>query len=56
MRLIFIFFYFLLQLADASQDAVQETRAKMLDFLNESTFYKAERILSRLPVDGRLIV
>ncbi|KAF9362961.1 Vam6/Vps39-like protein [Mortierella sp. NVP85] len=36
----------------ASQDAVQETRAKMLDFLNESTFYKAERILSRLPVDG----
>ncbi|KAF9941848.1 Vacuolar morphogenesis protein 6, partial [Modicella reniformis] len=35
-----------------SEQAVNKTRKKMLDFLNESTCYKAERILSRLPVDG----
>ncbi|KAG0220533.1 Vacuolar morphogenesis protein 6 [Mortierella sp. GBA43] len=34
------------------EESVNKTRAKMLYFLNESTFYKAERILSRLPVDG----
>ncbi|KAI1318862.1 Vacuolar morphogenesis protein 6 [Mortierella claussenii] len=35
-----------------NEDTVQNTRAKLLQFLDESTFYKAERILSRLPVDG----
>ncbi|KAF9960501.1 Vam6/Vps39-like protein [Mortierella alpina] len=29
-----------------------KTKAKLLQFLDESTFYKAERILSRLPVDS----
>lgn len=35
-------------------DLVLKTRTKLLQFLDESTFYKAERILSRLPVDGKL--
>ncbi|KAG0036291.1 Vam6/Vps39-like protein [Podila clonocystis] len=33
-------------------ETVQKTKAKLLQFLDESTFYKAERILSRLPVDS----
>ncbi|KAG0322530.1 Vam6/Vps39-like protein, partial [Dissophora globulifera] len=35
-----------------NEDAVQTSRTKLLEFLDESTFYKAERILSRLPTDG----
>ncbi|KAG0044852.1 Vam6/Vps39-like protein [Gryganskiella cystojenkinii] len=34
------------------ESIVLKTRAKLLQFLDQSTFYKAERILSRLPVDG----
>jgi len=34
-------------------DAVLKTKSKLLQFLDESTFYKAERILSRLPVDSK---
>ncbi|KAG0022469.1 Vam6/Vps39-like protein [Entomortierella chlamydospora] len=37
---------------EGKDDSVQKTRTKLLQFLDESTFYKAERILSRLPVDG----
>ncbi|KAI7829554.1 vacuolar sorting protein 39 domain 2-domain-containing protein [Gamsiella multidivaricata] len=34
------------------EGALERTRAKLLQFLDESKFYKAELILSRLPVDG----
>ncbi|KAG0294172.1 Vam6/Vps39-like protein [Linnemannia gamsii] len=35
-----------------NEDEVLKTKAKLLQFLDESTSYKAERILSRLPVDS----
>ncbi|KAF9438235.1 Vam6/Vps39-like protein [Entomortierella beljakovae] len=38
--------------ADGKEESVQKTRSNLLEFLDDSTFYKAERILSRLPVDG----
>ncbi|KAG0335759.1 Vam6/Vps39-like protein [Podila horticola] len=38
--------------ATGKDETVQKTKAKLLQFLDESTFYKAERILSRLPVDS----
>ncbi|KAG0343692.1 Vam6/Vps39-like protein [Podila humilis] len=38
--------------AAVRDETVQATRTKLLQFLDESTFYKAERILSRLPVDS----
>ncbi|KAG0012682.1 Vam6/Vps39-like protein [Podila clonocystis] len=38
--------------ATGKDETVQKTKAKLLRFLDESTFYKAERILSRLPVDS----
>lgn len=34
-------------------DVVLKTKVKLLQFLDESTSYKAERILSRLPVDSK---
>ncbi|KAG0198890.1 Vam6/Vps39-like protein [Mortierella sp. GBA30] len=38
--------------AMAGNEDVLKTKAKLLQFLNESSFYKAERILSRLPIDS----
>ncbi|KAF9585929.1 Vacuolar morphogenesis protein 6 [Lunasporangiospora selenospora] len=38
--------------AAGNDDSVHKTRLKLLQFLDESTNYKAERILSRLPVDS----
>ncbi|KAF9156153.1 Vacuolar morphoproteinsis protein 6 [Linnemannia schmuckeri] len=35
-----------------NEDVMLKTKAKLLQFLDESTSYKAERILSRLPVDS----
>ncbi|KAF8975925.1 Vam6/Vps39-like protein [Entomortierella lignicola] len=37
---------------EGKEESVQNTRIKLLQFLDQSTCYKAERILSRLPVDG----
>ena len=36
-----------------NETVVIKTKAKLLQFLDESTSYKAERILSRLPVDSK---
>ncbi|ORZ13809.1 vacuolar sorting protein 39 domain 2-domain-containing protein [Lobosporangium transversale] len=38
--------------ASGNEEAVKNTRVKLLQFLDKSKFYKAERILSRLPLDG----
>ncbi|KAG0231170.1 Vacuolar morphogenesis protein 6 [Actinomortierella wolfii] len=37
---------------EGREEDVAATRAKLLKFLDESTYYKAERILGRLPVDS----
>ncbi|KAF9984824.1 Vam6/Vps39-like protein [Mortierella antarctica] len=38
--------------AVSGNEDTSKTKTKLLRFLDESTFYKAERILSRLPVDS----